>query len=83
MAPPVPAPAIAPSGALVLFSWAKSRVVPLSGKRAEISLLEKFVEPRFYKITLTPDRNAGFHDTAHQRHRFVWIALQVLSAQDQ
>src|SRR5207245_1141998 len=40
-APPTRPPAVAPSGALVWCSWAKSFVPVLSGSSAEISLLEK------------------------------------------
>jgi hypothetical protein len=39
--PPVPTPVTAPSGALVPFSWANSRVLLLSGNSTEISLLIK------------------------------------------
>src|SRR5262245_6919919 len=40
-APPVPAPVAAPSGALVFFSCANSRLLALSGNKTEISLGEK------------------------------------------
>src|SRR5512140_2406951 len=39
--PPVPAPVRPPSGALVPFSWAKSRVPVLSGNSTEISVFMK------------------------------------------
>jgi hypothetical protein len=40
--PPVTAPVMAPSGALVFFSCAKSWLVPFSANNAEMSFLEKF-----------------------------------------
>jgi hypothetical protein len=51
MTPPVPAPATAPSGALVFFSWAKSRVESLSGNRTEMSSLEKLA--LFSRLTMS------------------------------
>ncbi len=46
MTPPGRRAGGAASGALVFFSWAKSRVEPLSGKSTEISLLLKPAEIR-------------------------------------
>src|SRR6185436_2054885 len=48
--PPRPAPVAVPSGALVLCSWAKSRVPVLSGNSTEMSLLLK--PPLFRSTTI-------------------------------
>src|SRR5512139_871927 len=61
--PPVPAPTVAPSGALVDCSWAKSRDVPWSGKRAEMSLFENPALRRSSTIAVACARELAIHKT--------------------
>src|ERR1017187_1607181 len=63
--PPVPAPVTAPSGAFVLLVCAKSRVVVLSGKSTEMSLLEKFA---FFRLSTM--RSAWSREVAMQNTDF-------------
>src|ERR1035438_5930524 len=61
--PPVPAPVTAPSGAFVLLVCAKSRVVVLSGKSTEMSLLEKLAFFRVSTMRLAWSREVAMQNT--------------------
>src|SRR5580765_1511267 len=73
MTPPVPAPVTAPSGALVFFSWAKSRLVSLSGNSTEMSLLEKFAV-----LSRSTICSAWLRDVAIQNTDFFDISFSFL-----